>query len=758
MSGFLPDLASWALRGGAGNNNNDNNNEEDANNNDGGTPPQAEQLTEQEVRARRLARMEAMMAQQQEQVAAGDAMEVDIPTTNAASATTPMDISTSSSPPRKKPTSNTTTNNKKSFSAPTKQPNEAQQQKKKAKESHLATPLDASRKLQRKKELLIKKILSITLTPASDPACVALELDDIASIGVQSVAELLATRLSLPKSALNTMPPQKPLIPYLAHCHRKASDELKTMRQVSSMKSSSKNTDTSDMIELLEEMQRQVVSYAASSLMEPDLFEQASDGATQLSKALLNTTSDPTHSITFGVAGTSSSFYYMMCEELVTQDQETLTKVMAHVATQLLLQLKQCDSIDAGVGDTSALGLLSALTSLCGHKKAALAVTQMEAFLLPPKDSPQALELIRPPMPAGADLLRLLAGGDHRPYLKRSGPALEKETLLGAVFRVSSPKNNAAFSPTSILRQSLDSVERATNHQRQQLRVYQDACNQFILSLIKAGPDARQRVLQWVTDCLLVNPGATAMRPDATKVSSSAMLLNVSVVLLKLCEPFLLDEKKHHLIGAGFVSSPAHHGGVFPTSGDDALPRLGEAIETDTDDTSTPEEVYAPKNAFIPQCFFFAARSLALGIVPMLSHHENLLRHISHQHWELSSQHRDIHSDPHFCLLVSKQRSMEVALFQEEMVVDTLRFCNVMAKWLCSLEDTQLRSMPEHFVDNTCDILMGVAKMKAKLLRGMELRHVFSLVVKLLSPTYASVSIYSILWTDEPCIYHCWQN
>jgi ubiquitin conjugation factor E4 B len=684
-----------------------------------------------------------------------------------------MDISTSSSPPRKKATTTSTSNNKKSFSAsaPTTKhnPNEAQQQKKKAKESHLATPADASRKLQRKKELLIKKILSITLTPASDPACVALELDtdiSIASIGVQSVAELLATRLSLPKSesALNTMPPQKPLISYLAHCHRKASDELKTMRQVSSnMKSSSKNnTDTSDLIQLLEEMQRQVVSYAASSLMEPDLFEQASDGAQQLSKALLNTTTDPTHSITFGVAGTSTSFYYMLCEELVTQDQATLTKLMAHVATQLLLQLKQCDSIDAGVGDASALGLLSALTSMCAHKKAALAVTQMEAFLLPPKDSPQALELIRPPMPAGADLLRLLAGGDHRPYLKRSGPALEKETLLGAVLRVSSPKNNAAFSPTSILRQSLDSVERATNHQRQQLKVYQDGCNQFILSLIKAGPDARQRVLQWVTDCLLVNPGATAMRPDATKVSSSAMLLNVSVVLLKLCEPFLLDEKKHHLIGAGFVSSPAHHGGVFPTTGDDALPRLGEAIiaidtstetnntdaDTSTSTTTPEEEVYAPKNAFIPQCFFFAARSLALGIVPMLSHHENLLRHISHQHWELSSQHRDIHSDPHFCLLVSKQRSMEVALFQEEMVVDTLRFCNVMAKWLCQLDDdtttgTQLRSMPEHFVINTCDILMGVAKMKAKLLRGMELRNVFSLVVKLLSPTYATVSILS---------------
>jgi hypothetical protein len=235
------------------------------------------------------------------------------------------------------------------------------------------------------------------------------------------------------------------------------------------------------------------------------------------------------------------------------------------------------------------------------------------------------------------------------------------------------------------------------------------------------------------------------------------MLLNVSIVLLKLCEPFVTDETKHKLIDPGFLSSPAHHGGIFATTGDDALPRLGESASSSS--TTTTEEdatAYAPKNAFIPACFFFTVRSLALGIVPMLSHHENLLRHISHQHWELSSQNRDIHSDPHFCILVSKQRSNEVALFQEEMVKDTLRFCNLIARLLQQLPDDTLRKIPEHFVDNVCDVLMGVAKMKPKLLRGMELRFVFSLVVKLLSPTYASVSTILLCYIALHCIaLHC---
>lgn len=153
---------------------------------------------------------------------------------------------------------------------------------------------------------------------------------------------------------------------------------------------------------------------------------------------------------------------------------------------------------------------------------------------------------------------------------------------------------------------------------------------------------------------------------------------------------------------------------------------------------------YAPKNTFVPQCFFLTARSVALGFVPMLSHHENLLRHISHLHWELTSQNRDIQSDPHFCIMVSKQRSGEVALFQDEMVTDTLNFLNLMAKILTEMPDESLKLMPEHFADNICDALEGVAKMKPKALRGLELRHVFKMVVKLLSARYASVSF--CLW------------
>ncbi|KAG7368012.1 ubiquitin elongating factor [Nitzschia inconspicua] len=770
MSGLLPDLASWALRGGAGNtggnngngNGDDNNDEQNSNNNNGknAAPPEPA-MTEEEMRARRLARMEAMQKKQQQEARAAvststssepQPMEVEeTPSPKVANASAaavaPMDTDTSSSsyPPlsKKAKEMHHHHHNQKSPSSSGKKS---------------LSSLDPARKLQRKLELVIKKVLNITLgSKKTDSTCIPIDLGDIdgddddgtessRSIGVHTIAEILATRLSLPVSILSTTtPPQKPLIQYLASAHQKAADEAKSMRQ-----NAASAEKYAPILDILQEIQNQVVSYASSSLMEPDLFEQASDSQDQLYFAFVaqtSTSADLSASMTFGVNGTASSFYHQLCDELFSQDPAAFDHVIGTLATGIMTQLKSCDSLEStptislGSGPsqltttTSPLGLVTALQAICGHKKAALAVSGLPCFLLPPEGSPAATETVRPPMSAGTDLLRILTGDENRPYKKRSGVGLEKDTLLGLVLRVSTPKNNPAFSPTNILRQSMSTIEQATNQQRQSLRAYQVACTQLVMSFIKAGPNARGQVMQWFVDCMLMNPGATAMRPDSSKVSSQNMLLNTSIILLKLCEPFVLDDKKHYLIDPGFVSSAKDNQGVFPISGDDALPRLGERISADTSDPKP----YAPKNAFIPQCFFYTARSLALAIVPMLSQHEYLLRHISHMHWELRNRNQDIQSEPRFSILMARQRSNEVALFQEEMVVDTLRFSNLMAKVIFEMDDDNLRQMPEHFVNNICDIVMNIADLKPKLLRGMEFRYTFSMVVKLLSPKYAGM-------------------
>jgi ubiquitin conjugation factor E4 B len=357
----------------------------------------------------------------------------------------------------------------------------------------------------------------------------------------------------------------------------------------------------------------------------------------------------------------------------------------------------------------------------------------MDEFLLPKAGTHEAQQLIRP---QSNNFLQMITG-EVRPYKRRSGPALEKHTLLGACLRLGTPRiNNPSFTPTSILTQSLDSIERINTTQRNQLRGHQQACCQFVNKLVFAGPEARQAVMTWFQDALLVNTGADALRPDPSKVSSTSTLLNLSVVLLKLCEPVVENpDDRIKLVHPGFIMSEQDHGGVFASRGDNAVRRLGENV-------NGMEVDYSPKNTFVPQCFWYCARSLHYGLNPAMSAHENLLRHISHLHWELSNAGRDIRSDPQFGVLLCRQRSAEVALYQPEMVTDTLRFCNFMARVLYEMEDSVLRTMPEDFVSDLCGIIISIAKLKPRLLQGIDFRYVFKLSVKLLSANYAMVRVY----------------
>lgn len=717
MSG-LSDLASWALRGVGGGGSSDENTEDAGNTM---ATSDLAPLSPEEVRAQRLARMQASSRHASEP----EPMNVDTQGSKQAAAspktTSPMDVDQPKEPKPAKADGSSTPSKKKT---------------KTSKTTPVSSTDAAARKLQRKKEIMLKKVLSIVLEGGSmveDSVSSKVDLQGSIEITVESTTDILANRLAKEGDAATTSNPAAlSKIAYLAQCHRKASEEIKDLwrQEEQNQKSASSNDD---LIPILEEIQKQVVSYAGSCLLVPGLFPNTDDSSLQLAKCLINGSSDVANAITSSVLGkASASFYAQLCEELINQDDDifksTITAIAQHVASILTI----FNTVFEGNSDGNPLQLVGALSGLCSHKRAAQVVSEMPQFLLPKAGTPQALEQVQPRLPAGNQLLQMFgADPNFRPYRKRSGVGLEKNTLLGQVLSVGLPRVNSEFSQPNALRQSQDAVRRAHLSQRQQLRVYQEAAQTFIMNLIK-NAEARNRVMQWFVDALTVNTGAAGLQPDPTKVSSSRLLLNMSMALLKLCDPFMDDPAKLPLIDAGFVSSSADHGGVFPTTGDDAVPRLGADL---------PDSVeYNPKNRFVPQCFFFCAQSLHLSIAPMLRLHENLLRHISHMHWTLQNENRDVQSEPQFGLLISRQRSMEAFLYQEELIKDTLRFLNLLAAVVNSMDASLLRTLPEDFVSDSCHIVMMIAKMEAKLLRGIEFRNIFRMAVKLLSPKFAGVS------------------
>ena len=238
--------------------------------------------------------------------------------------------------------------------------------------------------------------------------------------------------------------------------------------------------------------------------------------------------------------------------------------------------------------------------------------------------------------------------------------------------------------------------------------------------------------MEWFKDAFLVNIGAAAMRVDRSKVSKQTTLINITVTLLKLCEPFLTNEKKVVLIDPDFVSSPEAHGGVYTTEGDDAVTRLAENPPALT----TP---YNPKNSFIPQCFFFAARSIHLSIIPALEMHKQLQRHSSRMYHRAEERGDNGRTDPEFNQFLARTLTLEVTIFAPEFVTDYMTFCNTMSGLLLRVSDDQLARMPEHFIDDVCDCVTMVSYGMPDAMRGADVGDVFRMVVKLLSPAQAKL-------------------
>jgi hypothetical protein len=342
---------------------------------------------------------------------------------------------------------------------------------------------------------------------------------------VSSVAELLAARLSLPSDSpalLRTVPPQRAgTVAYLGHTYVQAGEELKSIRQGRERREQKKqqqrqssqhaaataaNAAHDDELEsLAAEIQTQAVSYAASSLLEPDLFpDQGSDGPGQLAAAFRLAAVDPARSIALNVAGPGSSFYARVGDEIRAQDDGAFRRIVGEVVTRLSDALDRCETVTeggGGGGDSGGSGgndgplvLVQALTALCqGYKPAAAVVASHPTFLLPSISSAEAAEVVAPPppqVPPGsnaqqAQLYRLMAAmtqGARRGYAKRSGPALELNTVLGRAMRMGVPADDAnvvgAFA--NMGSRSKKDSDHATGGLRSQLGVYQTALNALV--------------------------------------------------------------------------------------------------------------------------------------------------------------------------------------------------------------------------------------------------------------------------------------
>ena len=268
-----------------------------------------------------------------------------------------------------------------------------------------------------------------------------------------------------------------------------------------------------------------------------------------------------------------------------------------------------------------------ALQSLLNIKAVAVATSSFNNFNLPEATSPKAKEVVQPSM-EGFDtqqqqfMAMMMHMQNNRSvpgaYLRRSGPALEKDTILGRLLAVGLPVRDAKVTGqfANAARRTMQDVNSVKEGLRKTNMVHLELSTQIVKALLKGGKESRNGALSWFKDALIVNcrAGGDVNYRDQSKNSATHTMLNVATVLLKLSAPFVGSEEKRKLIDPSFVWTKEAHGGVYAIEGDEKVDRLNcdSAVPSNVDPNAPAKDFN-----FITNCFFLTARALNLGLFPL---------------------------------------------------------------------------------------------------------------------------------------------
>ncbi|PBP19477.1 ubiquitin elongating factor core [Diplocarpon rosae] len=121
-----------------------------------------------------------------------------------------------------------------------------------------------------------------------------------------------------------------------------------------------------------------------------------------------------------------------------------------------------------------------------------------------------------------------------------SAPGIERHTILGPFFRISplQPEVTKEYfaSPKTMDKRHIVNSQEAL---RLTLQTHQRDLLDIVNQIVRASPEARNKILDWFAYIVNSNHKRRALQPDATQLSSDGFLMNVTVILDGLCEPFM---------------------------------------------------------------------------------------------------------------------------------------------------------------------------------------------------------------------------
>jgi ubiquitin conjugation factor E4 B len=302
-------------------------------------------------------------------------------------------------------------------------------------------------------------------------------------------------------------------------------------------------------------------------------------------------------------------------------------------------------------------------------------------------------------------------------------------------------------------RQTRQAIDTHINTIRRNMQQSQLVSSDILLSMLKAGGNAKAKALVWITQALSLNREAEKGHPSPLIASSQGFLINFGMVCLALAKPVLLDADKLRMkVDWQFLNTQdSTH--VYPTDGTRLISK--EALSAAVGSSSLVSTAYETSSrsepstsiTFITQSFFLCWRALHLGIVHSYEKYYEVLLHLSRfQSGLQTNEPRSIH------VLVMKLVN-DTMLFGPEMVKDLVLFVSATSdsllhaltsnaghssavsseSWILSpssLTSQQARLLdvlPEHLLEDLLTIIFTIGKVEPTHISSQRLDSLLSL-------------------------------
>jgi len=213
------------------------------------------------------------------------------------------------------------------------------------------------------------------------------------------------------------------------------------------------------------------------------------------------------------------------------------------------------------------------------------------------------------------------------------GAAFEKHTILGRFLRLSSlPDDFFNSVPNFFLepsRQSESEMHGITDNIRRQIDVIVAKLHEFLYNLVQK-PDMQHEVLYWLGICLHTNSQRAQMYLDYNRVAKCGFFLNLTHILLKFCEPFLIPQSKL------LLKVDCRYGAIVATP-DSILKRetpihligLNKAVTmVEKPDNMPPVVGGNAKFKFIPEMFYITQQCYKSGFIKVFENYQELMKRL----------------------------------------------------------------------------------------------------------------------------------